>query len=538
VTAELERRRRPRFWLQQGTGVARLGHTLITDLATGETLSMALWLVVVAGREQGRRIRLRTGTVVVGASRDVDVTLDDPRLSRSHASFELVSDGVRVRDLGSRNGTRVNGAPITEAVLRPGGVVELGDTVLVVDGEGAAVEPPPSTRRAPAARGALSSGEGEPFVAHGASMRRVVAVLERAARSDVTVLLQGESGTGKDVAARALHAGGARKKGPFVVVDCGAIAPGLVASELFGHKKGAFTSAQEDRVGAFEAARGGTLFLDEIGELPLALQPTLLRVLETRQVTRVGETHSRDVDVRVVAATNRRLKDEVDAGRFRADLFFRLAVVSVSLLPLRERRDEILPLATRFLREHGRSLDDLADGDRQRLLSYAWPGNVRELRNVILRGCVLTGLDEKVRLGFDEERDPRDAREPPAVRGAPAAREARGVRDLRGVRRSHTDDDGHDSHSDGDDGHDGDGGDDGDDGHDGHELLQRTLPEARRRALDALDRRYLSALLTACDGNVSAAARRAGVARSYLHRLLSTHKDALPARRGRTTGER
>jgi DNA-binding NtrC family response regulator len=467
--------------------VARLGHTLITDLATGETLAMSLWLVVVAGPDVGRRIPLRTGTVIVGASVDVDVTLHDPRLSRSHASFELVPDGVRVRDLRSKNGTRVNGAPVTEAVLRPGGVVELGDTVLVVDGEGAPVDA--AVRRAPMGRAARSaSGEGEPLAAHGASMRRVFAVLERAAASDVTVLLQGESGTGKDVAARALHAGSPRKKGPFVVVDCGAIAPGLVASELFGHKKGAFTSAHEDRVGAFEAARGGTLFLDEIGELPLALQPTLLRVLETREVTRVGETQTRAVDVRVVAATNRRLKDEVDAGRFRADLFFRLAVVSVALLPLRERRDEILPLAAAFLREHGRSLDDLADGDRQRLLAYAWPGNVRELKNTILRGCALTGLDEKVHLVLDDEgRAPRPrATERVAVAAGP---------------------------------------DDVD------TLLQHTLPEARRRAQEELDRRYLTAVLVACQGNVSAAAKRAGVARSYLHRLLAQHRENIPRRR-------
>jgi DNA-binding NtrC family response regulator len=482
-----------------------VGHTLITDLATGETLAMSLWLVVVAGPDRGKRIALRTGTLIVGASPDVDVPLGDPRMSRSHASFELVTDGVRVRDLRSKNGTRVNGAPITEAVLRPGSVVELGDTVLIVDGEGEPVDVPRAPRRpAPrattaattAAAHAGSSDDGA-FVAHGASMRRVAAVLERAARSDVTVLLQGESGTGKDVAARALHAGGERRKGPFVVVDCGAIAPGLVASELFGHKKGAFTSAQEDRVGAFEAARGGTLFLDEIGELPLSLQPSLLRVLETRQVTRVGETLPRAVDVRVVAATNRRLKDEVDAGRFRADLFFRLAVVSVSLMPLRERKDEVLPLAARFLREHGRSLDDLAPGDRQRLLEYAWPGNVRELKNTILRGCALTGLDEKVHLVFDD--DGREAGPSPPGLG----------------RRSGSD-------------HAPRGGQGPDDG-----LIACTLPEARRAALDDVDRRYLKAILAACDGNVSAAARRAGVARSYLHRLLALHRDALPDRRRR-----
>jgi transcriptional regulator with GAF, ATPase, and Fis domain len=279
-----------------------------------------------------------------------------------------------------------------------------------------------------------------------------------------------------------LHANSPRADKAFVVVDCGAIAPGLVASELFGHKRGAFTSAHEDRVGAFESARGGTLFLDEIGELPLELQPALLRVLETRQVTRVGESHARHVDVRVVAATNRKLKADVDAGRFRADLFFRLAVVSVTLPPLRERKDEVLTLAGEFLKEQGRNLDDVEAADRAQLLGYSWPGNVRELRNVVLRSCALTGLDERVKLAFDDDETPAK------------------VTTLRPVAP-------------------------------GVDLLKQTLPEARRVALDELDARYLAAVLEACDGNVSAAARRAGVARSYFHRLLAKHR---PARRKRS----
>ncbi len=445
---------------------------------------MTLWLRVIAGPDRGKRIPLRAGAIVLGAG-DVDVPLRDPRVSRSHASFELVADGVRVRDLRSKNGTRVNGAPTAEAVVRPGAVVEIGDTALVVDGDGDVVDVP----RTSGARGA-----GAP--AFGASMRRIVAVLDRAARSDVTVLLQGESGTGKDVMARALHGKSSRAKAPFVVVDCGAIAPGLVASELFGHKRGAFTSAHEDRVGAFEAARGGTLFLDEIGELPLELQPALLRVLEMRQVTRVGESHARHVDVRVVAATNRKLKSEVDGGRFRADLFFRLAVVSVALPPLRERKDEILAFAGEFLREQGRSLDDVAAADRRRLLEYPWPGNVRELKNVVLRACALTGLDEPVRLTFDDDAvrgrasvaAPGAAGESARVERGAAAVDARLAPLADGA------------------------------------LLERTLPEARRAMLDDLDARYLAAVLEACGGNVSAAARKAGVARSYFHRLLQRHR--------------
>jgi hypothetical protein len=201
-----------------------------------------------------------------------DFVVVDPRVSRRHCSLVLEADGVRVKDLGSRNGTRINGVACGEALVRPGGVIEVGDTTLLLDGEDLPVDVDGD-----ASLGGLSAG--------GAALRRVFSVLSRAARSDVTVLLLGESGVGKDVVARALHRESPRSRGPFVVVDCGAIAPGLVGSELFGHKKGAFTSASEDRVGAFEAARGGTLLLDELGELPLELQPTLLRVLESRTVT-------------------------------------------------------------------------------------------------------------------------------------------------------------------------------------------------------------------------------------------------------------
>ena len=443
--------------------MSRATQTLITDLATGETLALTLTLLVVAGPDRGKRVALRTGTLVLGAGSDVDVSLTDPRVSRRHATVELVPDGVRVRDLKSRNGTRVNGAAITDTVARPGAVLEIGDTTFVLDGEGAPVDL------------GRPSGTLGPLKAQGASMRRLYALLERAAKSDVTVLLQGESGTGKDVVARALHAASARKKGPFRVVDCAAIAPGLVASELFGHRRGAFTSAHEDRVGAFEAANGGTLFLDEIGELPLDLQPALLRVLELRHVTRVGETQVRPVDVRIVAATNRNLRFEVDHARFRADLYFRLAVVSVALPPLRERKDEVLALAAHFLREQGRSLDDVVPADRQRLLAHPWPGNVRELRNAILRACALTDLNEPVQLVLDE----------PEGRIADAAALPSSP--------------------------------------DVAELLELPLPEARRRLLDSFDGRYLDAVLAACGGNVSAAARRAGVARSYFHRLLRKH---------------
>jgi DNA-binding NtrC family response regulator len=422
-----------------------------------------------------RRLRLGPGTVVIGGARDVDFVVDDPRVSRRHCSVTLEADGVRVKDLGSKNGTRVNGASCTEALVRPGGLVEVGDTTLLIDGEDAPVDVDGD-----ATLGGLGAG--------GAALRRTFSVLSRAARSDVTVLLLGESGVGKDVVARALHRESPRKKGPFVVVDCGAIAPGLVGSELFGHKKGAFTSASEDRIGAFEAARGGTLFLDELGELPLELQPTLLRVLESRTVTRVGESQARPVDVRVVAATHRDLKAATTTGRFRLDLYHRLAVVAVTIPPLRERKDEILPLAAAFLASAGRSLHDVVAADRARLLEHAFPGNVRELKNLITRATALAGPGEPIALAFDDD-DSVAAMTTAMTATAPATT---GL-DI-----------------------------------DVDALCALPLPEARAALQRALDAHYLRHVLAACDGNVSAAARKAGVARSYLHRLLVEHPDVRP----------
>jgi DNA-binding NtrC family response regulator len=427
------------------------------------------------GTPSRRRLRLGPGTVVVGGAADVDFVVVDPRVSRRHCSLVLEADGVRVKDLGSRNGTRVNGVACGEALVRPGGVIEVGDTTLLLDGEDLPVDVDGD-----ASLGGLSAG--------GAALRRVFSVLSRAARSDVTVLLLGESGVGKDVVARALHRESPRSRGPFVVVDCGAIAPGLVGSELFGHKKGAFTSASEDRVGAFEAARGGTLLLDELGELPLELQPTLLRVLESRTVTRVGESQARPVDVRVVAATHRDLKAATAAGRFRLDLYHRLAVVAVTIPPLRDRRDEILPLASAFLAAAGRSLQDVVAADRARLLEHGFAGNIRELKNLITRGLALAGPGEPIALAFDDDTD--------TATTATTANTTSSGFDV-----------------------------------DVDALCALPLPEARAALQRALDAHYLRRVLAACDGNVSAAARKAGVARSYLHRLLVEHPDVRPRER-------
>jgi DNA-binding NtrC family response regulator len=231
------------------------------------------------------------------------------------------------------------------------------------------------------------------MIGHSSAIRQTIHLLERAAASDITVLLQGESGTGKEVAARAIHAESARSDGRFVVVNCGAIPEGLIESELFGHEKGAFTGATGSRVGSFEQAHGGTIFLDEIGELRADLQVRLLRVLQERQVQRVGGAGPRSVDVRVIAATNRDLKAEVSARRFREDLFYRLAVFPVELPPLRERAGDIFLLTRAFVERFsarlGKTLGGLSPEAQQVFEHYRWPGNVRELENVLERAVIL-----------------------------------------------------------------------------------------------------------------------------------------------------
>jgi DNA-binding NtrC family response regulator len=231
------------------------------------------------------------------------------------------------------------------------------------------------------------------IVAESRAMRDVLELVRRAARSPATVLVTGESGTGKELVARSVHYHSDRVGGPFVAANCKSLAAGVLESELFGHERGAFTGAERARVGLFEQADSGTLFLDEIGEVDLDFQSKLLRVLQERVVRRVGAEQPRAVDVRVVAATNRELRREIDEGRFREDLYFRLAVIPIHLLPLRERPDDVLPLARHFLakwsRELERSLEGWSPEVEECLLRAAWPGNARELENAVERGVVL-----------------------------------------------------------------------------------------------------------------------------------------------------
>ena len=236
------------------------------------------------------------------------------------------------------------------------------------------------------------------LVGKSAAMQAVYVVIEKVAPARTTVLITGESGTGKELVARALHARSTRAEGPFTPVNCGAIPEGLIESELFGHVKGAFTGAQDARPGLFAAASGGTLFLDEIGELPLGLQVKLLRAIQERRIRPVGAHEDVELDVRLVAATNRSLTEEVRAGRFREDLYYRLNVVQIRVPPLRERREDVLPLAEHFLRrfgaEQGRGILRLSQEAKRRLDAYPFQGNVRELENVIERAVALSSGDE------------------------------------------------------------------------------------------------------------------------------------------------
>jgi DNA-binding NtrC family response regulator len=308
------------------------------------------------------------------------------------------------------------------------------------------------------------------------AMREVYRLVARAAPTRATVLVTGESGTGKELVARALHAAGPRAGRPLLAVNCAALPAELAESELFGHVKGAFTGAVRDHAGLFEAADGGTLFLDEIGDMPPALQAKLLRVLETGEVTRVGATRAARVDVRLVAATHRPLDALAAEGRFRADLMYRLQVLTIALPPLRERREDIPALAAHFLADfaarHGVPAHPLAADARRALLAHDWPGNVRELRNTLERALLLADGDE---IGAAD---------------LPAAVTA-GRAPLRPA-----------------------------------EAAAAGLPfaEARRRALDAFDRAFLAAALERHGGNVSAAARALGVHRQSLQKLLARLK--------------
>ncbi|MBN1769686.1 MAG: sigma 54-dependent Fis family transcriptional regulator [Deltaproteobacteria bacterium] len=420
----------------------------------------------VLGADPPREVEIPPIGVVLGADPSVDVPLEDPAVSRRHCTIRPVAEGFEVVDLGSRNGTHLDGTALTRATVPPGATLRLGATFVQLMPEEVAAEVPES---AATSFGALCGSSP--------AMRRLFGVLERASVSDAPILLLGESGTGKELAARAVHEHGKRRDGPFVVFDCGASSETLIESDLFGHRRGAFTGAVADRPGAFAQAAGGTLFLDELGDLPPALQPKLLRLLEAGEVTPLGAPRSERHDVRIVAATNRDLWAEVGRGTFRGDLYYRVAVVEAQLPSLRRRVSDIPELVRRFLSQLGAPADPLDPAALERLSAYAWPGNVRELRNVIARAVALSPPGTPL------------GRMPLLLRGAAAGEAESRVQAVRPF----------------------------------HELKDELVAR--------FEREYLEDLLRRADGNLAEAARRAGLERKFLYKLLE--RSGLS--RGRTT---
>ncbi len=408
-------------------------------------------LTVEAGPDAGAVHTSAGERVVVGTHDGVDLRLTDRAVSRFHCELEIAASHVVLTDLHSLNGTQIDGVAVERAPLRDGATIAIGTTRLRFTFAAEHAEIP-----------LVTTDRFGLLVGASPAMRAAMAQLQRIAATDTTILLEGETGTGKELAAESVHRESPRHDQPFLAVDCGALPPELIESELFGHIKGAFTGADADRLGVFEAANGGTVLLDEIGELDPALQPKLLRVLERREIRRIGESTYRPVDVRLIAATHRDLRAEVNAQRFRPDLYYRVAVVAVRLPPLRERAAD-LPLLVEAilgqlaLTDHPLANTLRAPTFRDALTKHAWPGNVRELRNYIERCIALRAPVPPSHV-------------PPTVDPAPAAPEP--------------------------------------------------LKVARERWLRVFEHAYLTDLLARHDDNVTAAARAAGIDRIHLYRLL------------------
>lgn len=342
-------------------------------------------LIVVDGADEGRELSIERARVTIGRSLICDLVLADKAVSGTHCEIVASEKGVMLKDLGSTNGTTIGDLRIREVWIKPGTVIRAGQTTLRYEAGEGEVE--------------IDLSKEERYfdlIGKSVRMREIFAVLAKVAPSDLTVLVRGQTGTGKELVARALHHGSRRKEQPLVVQDCSAIPENLIESTLFGHERGAFTGATDRRKGSFEQAEGGTIFLDEIGELNLSLQPKLLRVLENREVRRVGGEKTIPVNVRVVAATNRDLRQMVNEGTFREDLYFRLSVVTVELPSLCERPEDVSLLTETFLKEFSKrrfpgeeSKLTITKNAMARLALYPWPGNVRELRNTLERAAFL-----------------------------------------------------------------------------------------------------------------------------------------------------
>jgi len=344
-------------------------------------------LVVIDGPDKGKEFIITKEKVSVGRGKINDFVVTDKTVSFTHFEILTTEKGYLLRDLNSTNGTYFSGCRIKEIYLNPGVIITAGQSKFKFVPLKESVDIPLSEKN--------RFGD---VIGVSLKMREIFAILEKVVNTDLTILLSGETGTGKDIIASSIHKLSHRKDGPFITQDCSAIPRELIESILFGHEKGAFTGATSQHKGSFEQANGGTIFLDEIGELPLQLQPKLLRVLETKRLRRVGGVEEIEVDVRVIAATNRNIKEMISKGEFREDLFFRLAVIHIEIPPLRERKEDIPILVNHFLKQLSDSCPEmriprLSPEAMEKLMNYSWPGNVRELRNVIERAVYLSEGD-------------------------------------------------------------------------------------------------------------------------------------------------
>lgn len=421
-------------------------------------------LFIVSGVLQGREFVLDKDTFSIGAAPDNDLVLPDDTVSKRHCEIQLSQDGYMVRDLGSTNGTSVNGVRVAEAFLGQGTEVQMGNARIVFC--------PLQEVREFVLSEHTSIGR---VLGASVAMRRVFHEVETYAPTDATILIEGETGTGKEVLAEEIHRLSARRDKPFIVIDCAALARELIESELFGHQKGAFTGASVDRVGAFEHAGGGTVFLDEIADLSAELQPKLLRVLEKREIRRVGSNAVKKVDVRIISATNKKLANEVQTGHFREDLFFRLSVARIEMPPLRRRKEDIPMLAELFLKSFlgDDAMSQIVNFDKamETLRNHTWPGNVRELRNMVEIAC------------YSQKR--------PVDLGAFL---------YMGVIKTE------------------------EDAHAQEFNADRPFKDAKGDLVRKFEVGYVEDLLRKHKGNVSKAAREAGIERAYLQRLIRKHE--------------
>ena len=402
---------------------------------------------MVAGPDVGLVAEFDTQTISIGARDGVDMLLSDSKVSGFHVEIRVDKDGYRLRDLLSTNGTFIKGLRVRDVYLAPRTRFKIGMSEL-------RFVPLTSAREI----SLWPDDNYQQLIGGSVVMRRLFTTLEQIGPSAATVLISGETGTGKELVADAIHQVSARRAGPFVVLDCSAIPANLFENELFGHEKGAFTGAERAQPGAFERAHGGTLFLDEIGELPLAMQPKLLRAVESRTIRKIGGGETTSCDVRLIAATNRDLAVEVNRGSFRDDLYYRIAVACVELAPLRERKRDIPLLVDHFLDQlPGGHEVDLGPDFVAELSAHNWPGNVRELRNAVERAVLLPEFPEPL--------------------PAPAAAFADIDVDV-------------------------------------------PFKLAKKRFVDGFERCYLQTLMERCNWNISAAARAAGVDRMSIYKLL------------------